>query len=315
MATYYTLPLTSEVTGSNDYRLGSPTESVSGLIRGLDDYWIAQGAEILQPWDTEMGAGTFHPATFFGALTPKPCRFAYVQPCRRPTDGRYGNNPNRLQRYYQYQVILKPAPANIQALYLDSLDSIGLDRSRHDVRFIEDNWESPTLGALGYGWEIWVNGMEVTQFTYFQRIGGKPLSEISVELTYGIERIAMYLQDRDSVYDLKWAANSAQGSKYKNWAHRIEQEFSAYNLEYADTVEVERAFAGYEKQASDQLLRTDAPLPYASYDAVLHCSHLFNLLDARQAISPSARQDYIHRIYSMASAVAEAYTATDSDSS
>ena len=293
---------------SGDYKLGTPRTSFSALIRTLDDYWADKGAEILQPWDTEMGAGTFHPATFFGALSKGEQRFAYVQPCRRPTDGRYGDNPNRLQRYYQYQVILKPAPEEVQELYLDSLDFIGVDRSINDIRFIEDNWESPTLGALGYGWEVWINGMEVTQFTFFQRIGGVPIEDTQVcaELTYGLERIAMYLADKDSVYDLPWTHKSAQGSSYGDMALRAEREFSAYNFEHANTEGLKSIFNFYEGEARS-LIDKATPFPIASYDALLHSSHVFNLLDARRAISPTEREKYIERIYTLANTVATAW--------
>jgi len=254
----------------------------------------------MQPYDGEMGAGTFHPATFLGAIGPEPNRVAYVQPCRRPTDGRYGENPNRLQHYYQFQVILKPSPVEIQELYLDSLKALGIDPLVHDIRFVEDNWESPTLGAWGLGWEVWLNGMEVTQFTYFQQVGGLECRPVTGEITYGLERIAMYLQGVDSLFDIEWNDGVTYGDVY----HQNEVEFSAFNFDYADTDELFRQFDAWEQQ-SQKLMQSELPLP--AYDMVLKASHTFNLLDARSAISVTERARYIGRIRTLARTIAQAY--------
>jgi len=276
-----------------------------GLILALQQYWAEQGCVILQPLDMEVGAGTFHPATFLRAIGPESWNAAYVQPSRRPTDGRYGENPNRLQHYYQFQVVMKPSPSNFQDLYLGSLKRLGLDPLVHDVRFVEDNWESPTLGAWGLGWEIWLNGMEVTQFTYFQQAGGIECYPVTGELTYGLERIAMYLQDVDSVYDLVWAI-APDGSKvtYGDVYLQNEREQSAYNFEHAD---VDQLFANFDHQEKEcgKLLVASLPLP--AYEQVLKASHTFNLLDARHAISVTERQRFILRVRTMARDVATAY--------
>ncbi len=270
------------------------------LILSLQNYWAEQGCIIQQPYDIEKGAGTFNPATFLRALGPEPWNVAYVEPSRRPTDGRYGENPNRLQHYYQFQVILKPSPQNIQDLYLDSLKSFGIDPLAHDIRFVEDNWEGPTLGAWGLGWEVWLDGMEITQFTYFQQCGGIDLKPISGEITYGCERIAMYLQGVDNVYDLEWI----DGIKYGDIHHQTEVEFSHYNFEEADTGMLFQLFNMYEKE-SIQLVGKDLVFP--AYDFVLKCSHTFNLLDARNAISVTERAGYIGRVRNMAKMCAEGY--------
>jgi glycyl-tRNA synthetase alpha chain len=270
------------------------------LILTLQQYWADQGCVILQPYDMEVGAGTFHPATFLGAVGPEPTRAAYVQPSRRPTDGRYGENPNRLQHYYQFQVILKPSPLNIQDLYLDSLRRIGIDTLVHDIRFVEDNWESPTLGAWGLGWEVWLNGMEVTQFTYFQQVGGIDCKPVTGEITYGLERIAMYLQGVDSVFDLQWNSGVTYGDVF----HQNEVEFSSYNFEHASVDDLFERFNQYERE-SQALMEAGLPLP--AYDLVLKASHTFNLLDARSAISVTERARYIGRIRNLARAVAQAY--------
>lgn len=280
--------------------------SFQGLIFALQDYWAKQGCVILQPYDMEMGAGTFHSATFLRAIGPEPWRTAYVQPSRRPTDGRYGENPNRLQHYYQFQVLLKPSPDNIQELYLDSLKAIGFDPLVHDIRFVEDNWESPTLGAWGLGWEVWLNGMEVTQFTYFQQVGGLECRPVSGEITYGLERLAMYLQGVESVYDLVWASGPQGTVTYGDVFHQNEVEQSAYNFEHADT---ESLFGWFDTCESESQKLIEAGLPLHAYEQVLKASHSFNLLDARHAISVTERQRYILRVRSLARAVAEAYYA------
>jgi glycyl-tRNA synthetase alpha chain len=270
------------------------------IIAALDNFWAKQGCVIQQPYDVEVGAGTFHPTTFLRALGPEPWRVAYVQPSRRPTDGRYGENPNRLQRYYQYQVILKPSPLEVQDIYLESLVALGIDPMQHDIRFVEDDWESPTLGAWGLGWEVWLDGMEITQFTYFQQAGGIDLKPISVELTYGIERIAMYLQQVDNVFELTWQA----GIKYRDVHHQGEVEFSRYNFEQADIKMQLELFNMYEAEA-DSLLAQGSVLP--AYDYCLKCSHTFNLLEARRAISVTERTRYIARVRALAKGCAEAY--------
>jgi glycyl-tRNA synthetase alpha chain len=275
-----------------------------GLILTLQDYWANQGCVLLQPLDQEVGAGTFHPATFLRAIGPEPWNTAYVQPSRRPTDGRFGENPNRLQHYYQYQVILKPSPDNIQELYLGSLRYLGFDLLEHDIRFVEDNWESPTLGAWGLGWEVWLNGMEVTQFTYFQQVGGLECKPVSGEITYGLERLAMYLQDVKSVYDLVWAKTPQGIVTYGDVFHQNEVEMSSFNFEHANVPFLFSCFDTYEQECL-KLIELNLPLP--AYEMVLKASHTFNLLDARHAISVTERQRYILRVRTLARAVAEAY--------
>jgi glycyl-tRNA synthetase alpha chain len=278
--------------------------SFQGIIQALQNYWSEQGCVIMQPLDMEVGAGTFHPATFLRAVGPEPWRAAYVQPSRRPTDGRYGENPNRLQHYFQFQVLLKPSPDNFQALYLESLRTLGFDTLVHDIRFVEDNWESPTLGAWGLGWEVWLNGMEVTQFTYFQQVGGLECSPVSGEITYGIERLAMYMQGVDSIYDLIWS-NGPQGTvTYGDIYHQNEVEQSTYNFEIADTDALFQWFDACEKQ-SQILIEHKLPLP--AYEQVMKASHAFNLLDARHAISVTERQRFILRVRTLSRAVAQAY--------
>ena len=274
------------------------------LIFRLQQYWSDHGCIIQQPFDMEVGAGTFHPATFLRSIGPEPWNVAYVQPSRRPADGRYGENPNRLQHYYQYQVILKPSPLNIQELYLESLRFLGIDPLVHDIRFVEDNWESPTLGAWGLGWEVWLNGMEITQFTYFQQVGGLECESVPGEITYGLERIAMYLQNVNSVFDITWAETPAGKVTYGDIYHQNEVEMSAYNFEYADTESLFAEFDQSEKQ-SRGLIQKDLPLP--AYEMVLKASHLFNLLDARHAISVTERQRYLLRVRGLALDVAQAY--------
>lgn len=281
------------------------TLTFQALILTLQNYWASRGCVVLQPYDMEVGAGTFHTATFLRALTPERWNAAYVQPSRRPTDGRYGDNPNRLQHYYQFQVVLKPNPANIQELYLGSLKAIGIDTLTHDVRFVEDNWESPTLGAWGLGWEVWLNGMEVTQFTYFQQVGGIECFPVTGEITYGLERLAMYIQGVDSVYDLVWADGEFGRVTYGDVFHQNEVEQSAYNFEHADVAKLFELFDFYEEQA-DKLVAVNLPLP--AYEMVLKASHAFNLLDARGAISVTERQRFILRVRTLARKVAISYT-------
>ncbi|HYM72648.1 MAG TPA: glycine--tRNA ligase subunit alpha [Stellaceae bacterium] len=281
--------------------------SFQGLILELQRFWSAQGCVILQPVDLEVGAGTFHPATALRALGPEPWRAAYVQPSRRPTDGRYGDNPNRLQHYYQLQVILKPAPADSQKLYLQSLAAIGIDASRHDIRFVEDDWESPTLGAWGLGWEVWLDGMEVSQFTYFQQVGGIECDPVSTELTYGLERLAMYVQGVESVYDLEFNGVAGPGRiTYGDVFKRAEREFSAYNFEFADTAKLFSHFADAEAECTALIARA---LALPAYDQALKSSHLFNLLDARGVISVTERAAYIGRVRALARACCEAWLA------
>ncbi len=283
---------------------GTDVSTFQGLIFALQQYWAEQGCVILQPYDMEMGAGTFHTATFLRSIGPEPWNAAYVQPSRRPTDGRYGENPNRLQHYYQFQVIMKPSPKEIQELYLGSLRMLGIDPLVHDIRFVEDNWESPTLGAWGLGWEVWLNGMEVTQFTYFQQVGGLECRPVSGEITYGLERIAMYLQGVKSVFDLVWT-NGPQGPvTYGDVFHQNEVKQSAYNFEHADVDFLFGLFDQCERD-SQRLIGLELPLP--AYEQVLKASHAFNLLDARHAISVTERQRYILRVRTLARAVAQAY--------
>ena len=297
-----------------------PDTSFQGLILALQRYWAAQGCVILQPYDIEVGAGTFHPATALRALGPEPWRAAYVQPSRRPTDGRYGENPNRLQHYYQLQVILKPAPADSQDLYLNSLAALGIDAAKHDIRFVEDDWESPTLGAWGLGWEVWLDGMEVSQFTYFQQVGGIECDPVSTELTYGLERLAMYVQGVESIFDLDFNG-APQGAKtgagritYGDVFKRAEREFSAYNFERANTERLFRHFDDAEAECRELLNIGDAAanrraLPLPAYDQCLKASHLFNLLDARGVISVTERAAYIGRVRALAKACCEAWLA------
>jgi len=270
------------------------------LILRLHEFWAKQGCVLLQPYDIEVGAGTFHPATFFRVLGPEPWKAAYVEPSRRPTDGRYGENPNRLQHYYQYQVILKPSPDESQEVYLESLTYLGINPLKHDIRFVEDDWESPTLGAWGLGWEVWLDGMEITQFTYFQQIGGIDLKPVSLEITYGLERIAMYLQNVDNVFDLDWC----KGIKYGDIHHIDEVEFSKYNFDHADKELLVKQFEDYEKE-SKRLNELALVLP--AYEFCLKCSHTFNLLDARGAISVTERTGYIARVRNLARICAHAY--------
>ncbi len=270
------------------------------LIRTLDVFWEKQGCAIIQPYDVEMGAGTFHPATFFGALGPKPSRAAYVQPSRRPTDGRYGDNPLRMQRYYQYQVILKPTPDNVQQLYLDSLRACGLKLEDHDMRFVQDDWESPTLGAWGLGWEVWMDSLEVTQFTYFQQVGGLDLQHISCEITYGLERITMYAQRASDVYALRYGPEISYGDLHL----ANEKEASSYNFDHADVALHQELFSRYEADAR-RLLAANVLVP--AYEQLLKCSHTFNMLDARGAISQSDRPRFVLRIRSLAKRCAEIY--------
>lgn len=270
------------------------------LILKLHAFWAEQGCVVHQPYDIEVGAGTFNPATFFRVLGPEPWKTAYVEPSRRPTDGRYGENPNRLQHYYQYQVILKPSPPDTQELYLKSLSAINIDVLKHDIRFVEDDWESPTLGAWGLGWEVWLDGMEVTQFTYFQQVGGIELKPVSVELTYGIERIAMYIQEVDNVYDLQWK----KGITYGDIHHETEVQFSKYNFDKSDAGLHFSLFEKYEKEAL-ALIKEHLPLP--AYDFCLKCSHSFNMLDARGAISVTERTAYIARVRNLARKCAAGY--------
>ncbi|HVG80704.1 MAG TPA: glycine--tRNA ligase subunit alpha [Methylomirabilota bacterium] len=288
-----------------------PDTSFQSLILKLQRYWARQGCVILQPYDLEVGAGTFHPATTLRALGPGSWNAAYVQPSRRPKDGRYGENPNRLQHYYQLQVIMKPAPADAQALYLGSLtEALGIDPLTHDIRFVEDDWESPTLGAWGLGWEVWLDGMEVSQFTYFQQVGGIECDPVSMELTYGLERLAMYVQGVENVYDLDWdgVPKEKGGKTYGDVFLRAEREYSAFNFERADTGLVKRHFEDAEGECR-ALLDGDRPLALPAYDQCLKASHLFNLLDARGVISVTERQAYIGRVRALAKACCEAWLA------
>lgn len=282
----------------------SEAKTFQDLILTLQQYWAEQGCIILQPLDMEVGAGTFHPGTFLRAIGPETWNAAYVQPCRRPTDGRYGENPNRLQHYFQYQVVMKPNPPNLQELYLESLKALGIDTLIHDVRFVEDNWESPTLGAWGLGWEVWLNGMEVTQFTYFQQVGGLECYPVTGEITYGLERIAMYLQGVDSIYDLVWTHGPEGKVTYGDVFHQNEVEMSTFNFEHAD---VDALFAQFDQYEKDSIKLTEASLPLPAYEMVMKASHVFNLLDARHAISVTERQRYILRVRTLSRAVAQGY--------
>jgi glycyl-tRNA synthetase alpha chain len=294
----------------------NPTQSFQDLIAILHQYWAAQGCVILQPYDMEVGAGTFHPATTLRALGPKPWRAAYVQPSRRPKDGRYGENPNRLQHYYQYQVILKPSPNDLQDLYLGSLSAIGIDRQTHDIRFVEDDWESPTLGAWGLGWEVWCDGMEVSQFTYFQQVGGMDCFPVSGELTYGLERLAMYVQGVDNVFSLNFNGRSGpEKITYGDVFLQAEQEYSRYNFDYADTAILTQHFNDAEKECRSLLQRGDKgdrhELALPAYDQCIKASHAFNMLDARGVISVTERQTYILRVRELAKACCAAWIKTE----
>ena len=285
-------------------KIGQPPRTFQELILALQKYWAEQGCVILQPADMEMGAGTFHTATFLRAIGPEPWSAAYVQPSRRPTDGRYGENPFRLQHYYQFQVIIKPSPINILDLYLGSLAALGLDPRVQDIRFVEDNWESPTLGAWGLGWEVWANGMEITQFTYFQQVGGLDCKPVSGEITYGLERLAMYLQNVESLYDIVWTDGPLGRVTYRDVFHQNEVEQSTYNFEQSNVTELFRLFTFYEGEAK-RLLEAKLPLP--GYEMILKAAHTFNLLDARGAISVTERAAYIARIRNLSRMVAQAY--------
>jgi glycyl-tRNA synthetase alpha chain len=297
----------------------NPKESFQDLVQTLNQYWAAEGCVILQPYDMEMGAGTFHPATTLRALGPKPWRAAYVQPSRRPTDGRYGENPNRLQHFYQYQVILKPSPNDLQDLYLGSLAAIGIDVRNHDIRFVEDDWESPTLGAWGLGWEVWCDGMEISQFTYFQQVGGIDCFPVSGELTYGLERLAMYVQGIDNVFELNFNGRSGPDKvTYGDIFRQAEQEYSRYNFEYADTDILMQHFRDAEKQCRELLDKGDRgnrhQLALPAYDQCIKASHVFNMLDARGVISVTERQSYILRVRDLAKACCEAWIKTEAGS-
>tara|TARA_B100000900_G_scaffold86338_1_gene69971 strand:+ start:767 stop:1654 length:888 start_codon:yes stop_codon:yes gene_type:complete len=279
-------------------------QSFQDTILNLQKYWSKNDCVILQPYDIEVGAGTFHPATTLRSLGPKHWKAAYVQPSRRPTDGRYGNNPNRLQHYYQFQVIIKPSPKNIKKLYLNSLKTIGINYKDHDIRFVEDDWESPTLGAAGLGWEVWCDGMEITQFTYFQQMAGYECKPVSVELTYGLERICMFTQQKKNVFDLQW---NDQGIKYKDVFHQAEKEFSSYNFEYANTDNLLKIFEMLEQEAKSL---TEKKISLPAYDQCLKASHVFNILDARGVISVAQRAEYIARIRDITKGVAEIWLST-----
>ena len=279
-------------------------DTFQGLILALQHFWAEKGCVILQPLDLEVGAGTFHPGTFLRAIGPESWNAAYVQPCRRPTDGRYGENPNRLQHYYQFQVLLKPSPDNIQEIYIDSLENLGFDTSTHDIRFVEDNWESPTLGAWGLGWEVWLNGMEVTQFTYFQQVGGLECHPVSGEITYGIERLAMYIQGVESIYDIVWTEGPGGPITYSDVFKQNEVEMSEFNFDCANVDLLFSYFEDCEVQCN-KLIKMNLPLP--AYEQVLKASHYFNLLDARKAVSVTERQRFILRVRTLARLVAQTY--------
>ena len=279
-------------------------QTFQDTILNLQKYWSKHGCIILQPYDMEVGAGTFHPATTLRSLGPKPWKAAYVQPSRRPTDGRYGDNPNRLQHYYQFQVIIKPSPSNIKKLYLNSLSTIGIDHKNHDIRFVEDDWESPTLGAAGLGWEVWCDGMEITQFTYFQQMAGFECKPVSVEITYGLERICIFTQQKNNVYDLKW---NNENVEYREVFYQAEKEFSAYNFEHANTSNLFKIFDMFESEAKS-LINKKISLP--AYDQCLKASHVFNILDARGAISVAQRAEYIGRIREITKSVASIWIDT-----
>jgi glycyl-tRNA synthetase alpha chain len=287
-------------------KLKKKTLSFQDTIFNLQKYWSKKGCVILQPYDLEVGAGTFHPATTLRSLGPKPWKTAYVQPSRRPTDGRYGDNPNRLQHYYQFQVLIKPSPKEIKKMYLNSLSSIGINHEEHDIRFVEDDWESPTLGAAGLGWEVWCDGMEVTQFTYFQQMAGVECKPVSVEITYGLERLCMFIQNKKSVFDLIW---NDEGITYKDVFHQSEKEFSAYNFEYANT---DNLFKIFEMLEEETKLLVEKKISLPAYDQCLKCSHVFNILDARGVISVAQRAEYIARIRELTKSIGKVWIESQS---
>ena len=287
-------------------KIKKKTLSFQDTIFNLQKYWSKKGCVILQPYDLEVGAGTFHPATTLRSLGPKPWKTAYVQPSRRPTDGRYGNNPNRLQHYYQFQVLIKPSPKEIKKMYLNSLSSIGINHEEHDIRFVEDDWESPTLGAAGLGWEVWCDGMEVTQFTYFQQMAGVECKPVSVEITYGLERLCMFIQNKKSVFDLIW---NDEGITYKDVFHQSEKEFSAYNFEYANT---DNLFKIFEMLEEETKLLVEKKISLPAYDQCLKCSHVFNILDARGVISVAQRAEYIARIRELTKSIGKVWIESQS---
>ena len=288
------------------YKTKKKTLSFQDTIFNLQKYWSKKGCVILQPYDLEVGAGTFHPATTLRSLGPKPWKTAYVQPSRRPTDGRYGDNPNRLQHYYQFQVLIKPSPNEIKKMYLNSLSSIGINYEEHDIRFVEDDWESPTLGAAGLGWEVWCDGMEVTQFTYFQQMAGVECKPVSVEITYGLERLCMFIQNKKSVFDLIW---NDEGITYKDVFHQSEKEFSAYNFEYANT---DNLFKIFEMLEEETKLLVEKKISLPAYDQCLKCSHVFNILDARGVISVAQRAEYIARIRELTKSIGKVWIESQS---
>ena len=287
-------------------KIKKKTLSFQDTIFNLQKYWSKKGCVILQPYDLEVGAGTFHPATTLRSLGPKPWKTAYVQPSRRPTDGRYGDNPNRLQHYYQYQVLIKPSPKEIKKMYLNSLSSIGINHEEHDIRFVEDDWESPTLGAAGLGWEVWCDGMEVTQFTYFQQMAGAECKPVSVEITYGLERLCMFIQNKKSVFDLIW---NDEGITYKDVFQQSEKEFSAYNFEYANT---DNLFKIFEMLEEETKLLVEKKISLPAYDQCLKCSHVFNILDARGVISVAQRAEYIARIRELTKSIGKVWIESQS---
>jgi glycyl-tRNA synthetase alpha chain len=287
-------------------KIKKKTLSFQDTIFNLQKYWSNKGCVILQPYDLEVGAGTFHPATTLRSLGPKPWKTAYVQPSRRPTDGRYGDNPNRLQHYYQFQVLIKPSPKEIKKMYLNSLSSIGINHEEHDIRFVEDDWESPTLGAAGLGWEVWCDGMEVTQFTYFQQMAGVECKPVSVEITYGLERLCMFIQNKKSVFDLIW---NDEGITYKDVFHQSEKEFSAYNFEYANT---DNLFKIFEMLEEESKLLVEKKISLPAYDQCLKCSHVFNILDARGVISVAQRAEYIARIRELTKSIGKVWIESQS---
>ena len=287
-------------------KIKKKTLSFQDTIFDLQKYWSKKGCVILQPYDLEVGAGTFHPATTLRSLGPKPWKTAYVQPSRRPTDGRYGDNPNRLQHYYQFQVLIKPSPKEIKKMYLNSLSSIGINHEEHDIRFVEDDWESPTLGAAGLGWEVWCDGMEVTQFTYFQQMAGVECKPVSVEITYGLERLCMFIQNKKSVFDLIW---NDEGITYKDVFHQSEKEFSAYNFEYANTNNLFKIFEMLEEETK---LLVEKKISLPAYDQCLKCSHVFNILDARGVISVAQRAEYIARIRELTKSIGKVWIESQS---
>ena len=287
-------------------KIKKKTLSFQDTIFNLQKYWSKKGCVILQPYDLEVGAGTFHPATTLRSLGPKPWKTAYVQPSRRPTDGRYGDNPNRLQHYYQFQVLIKPSPKEIKKMYLNSLSSIGINHEEHDIRFVEDDWESPTLGAAGLGWEVWCDGMEVTQFTYFQQMAGVECKPVSVEITYGLERLCMFIQNKKSVFDLIW---NDEGVTYKDVFHQSEKEFSAYNFEYANT---DNLFKIFEMLEEETKLLVEKKISLPAYDQCLKCSHVFNILDARGVISVAQRAEYIARIRELTKSIGKVWIESQS---